>query len=67
MVDVAVWLRLMIATVRGALRDDFGIAASSIAFAAFLALVPLIGLIASAYGVIASPETVSRNLSLIHI
>jgi len=63
MVDVAVWLRLMIATVRGALRDDFGIAASSIAFAAFLALVPLIGLIASAYGMIASPETVSQNIA----
>ncbi|MDP1026847.1 YihY/virulence factor BrkB family protein [Sphingomonas sp. KR1UV-12] len=61
--NVAVWLRLMMSTVRGALLDDFGIAASSIAFAAFLALVPLIGLIASAYGMIASPETVSRNIA----
>lgn len=57
------WLRLLFVTLRGALRDDFGIAASSIAFAAFLALVPLIGLIASAYGVIASPAAVSRNVA----
>jgi len=61
--SIGIWLHLTIATVRGAVRDDFGIAASSIAFAAFLALVPLIGLIASAYGMIASPDTVSRNIA----
>jgi membrane protein len=32
------------------MRDDFAIAASSIAFAALLALVPLINLIARSYG-----------------
>ena len=57
------WTRLLFSTLRSALRDDFGIAASSIAFAAFLALVPLIGLIASTYGMIASPATVSHNIA----
>lgn len=48
---------------RSAMRDDFGIAASSIAFAAFLALIPLIGLIAGAYGFFVPAETVAHNLS----
>lgn len=45
------------------MRDDFGIAASSIAFAAFLAIIPLIGLIAGAYGLFVPGETVARNLA----
>ncbi len=57
------WLHLMVVTIRGALRDDFGIAASSIAFAAFLALVPLIGLIAGTFGLFVSPDTVARNIT----
>ncbi len=57
------WVALSVCTVRSGLRDDFGIAASSIAFAAFLALVPLIGLIAGAYGLFVPGETVARNLA----
>lgn len=57
------WVAVMFRTVRSAVKDDFGIAASSIAFAAFLAMVPLIGLVASAYGVLVSPEAVSRNVT----
>lgn len=53
---------ILVDTVRSALRDDFGIAASSIAFAAFLALIPLIGLIAAAYGMIVPPAAVADNL-----
>lgn len=56
------WTSLSSRAVRSGLRDDFGIAASSIAFAAFLAIIPLIGLIAGAYGVFVPPTTVARNL-----
>ncbi|AIT05284.1 hypothetical protein MC45_01355 [Sphingomonas taxi] len=49
-------------TIRSGMRDDFGIAASSIAFAAFLAIIPLIGLIAGAYGFFVPAHTVTRNL-----
>ncbi|KQM76046.1 hypothetical protein ASE70_09510 [Sphingomonas sp. Leaf22] len=57
------WTALSFRTVRGGLRDDFGIAASSIAFAAFLAIVPLVGLVAGAYGFFVPAATVARNLS----
>jgi membrane protein len=53
---------ILFATVRSAIRDDFGIAASSIAFAAFLALIPLIGLVAAAYGMFVPPAVVADNL-----
>jgi membrane protein len=53
---------ILSATVRSAVRDDFGIAASSIAFAAFLALIPLIGLVAGAYGMFVPPAVVADNL-----
>lgn len=56
------WAKLLVRTVRSALRDDFGIAASSIAFAAFLAMIPVIGLITGAYGLFAPPASVIRNL-----
>lgn len=57
------WIVIAARTVRSAIRDDFGIAASSIAFAAFLALVPLIGLIAATYGLFVSQATVAANLA----
>lgn len=53
---------ILSATVCSAVRDDFGIAASSIAFAAFLALIPLIGLVAGAYGMFVPPAVVADNL-----
>ncbi|MBQ1480739.1 YihY/virulence factor BrkB family protein [Sphingomonas paucimobilis] len=56
------WTMLLVRTVRSALHDDFGIAASSIAFAAFLAMIPLIGLITGAYGLFAPPTSVAHNL-----
>jgi membrane protein len=61
--NVLRWTVLSWRTVRSGMRDDFGIAVSSIAFAAFLALIPLIGLIAGAYGFFVPAETVARNLS----
>jgi membrane protein len=57
------WIVLAWQTVRSGMRDDFGIAASSIAFAAFLAIVPLVGLIAAAYGFFVPATTVARNLA----
>jgi len=57
------WTILSFRAVRSGMRDDFGIAASSIAFGAFLAIIPLIGLIAGAYGIFVPAETVARNLA----
>jgi len=62
---IGMWAVLSVRTVRSALRDDFGIAASSIAFAAFLAMIPLIGVIAGAYGMIVPPAAVADNLGKI--
>lgn len=59
------WITLLVLTVRGALRDDFGIAASSIAFAAFLAIIPLIGLVAGIYGLLVPATVVTHNLATI--
>jgi membrane protein len=58
---LANWSVLLFRTIRGGMHDDFGIAASSIAFAAFLVLIPLIGLIAGAYGMFVSSEVVAEN------
>lgn len=57
------WAMLSFRTVRSGLCDDFGIAASSIAFAAFLAIVPLVGMITLAYSLFVPPATVARNLA----
>ena len=67
---VAAWPRILFRnilfrTVIGGVRDDFGIAASSIAFAAFLALVPLIGLVAGAYGMLVSSARVTHDLAML--
>jgi len=45
------------------MRDDYGIIASSIAFAAFLSLLPLLGLVAAAYGVLVPPRVVADNIA----
>ncbi len=63
--QVALWLVLLGRTVRSAVRDDFGIAASSIAFAAFLALIPLVALIAGAYGMLVPHDMVASNIARI--
>jgi membrane protein len=61
-VAITSWIRRLWRTVRSCVRDDFGIAASSIAFAAFLAIVPLVGLITAAYGFLVPATTVAQNL-----
>ena len=45
------------------MRDDYGIIASSIAFAAFLSLLPLLGLVAAAYGMLVPPPVVAANIA----
>ncbi len=49
------WLASAVSTVRGARDDDYGTAASAIAFASFLALLPLLGAVALTYGM-ATPD-----------
>jgi membrane protein len=61
--DMLRWTVLSWRTVRSGMHDDFGIAASSIAFAAFLAIIPLISLITGAYGFFVPAATVAHNLS----
>jgi membrane protein len=63
--ETAGWTGILARAVRSAVREDFGIAASSIAFAAFLALLPLISLAASAYGILVPPEAVAQNLGTV--
>lgn len=48
--------------VRGAGRDDFGMVASSIAFSAFLSMLPLLALVALAYGTFTEPLEVIADL-----
>ena len=47
---------------RGAAKDDFGMVASSIAFSAFLSMLPLFALVALAYGTFTEPQEVVANL-----
>lgn len=42
--------------------DNIGLIAAGVAFYAFLALVPLLGAVVLSYGLIASPETVVKNM-----
>lgn len=51
------WARIVARSLNGAISDDFGIFASSIAFAAFLSILPLMSLVAVTYGM-AVPDTV---------
>ena len=48
-------------TGRGAARDDFGMVASSIAFSSFLSLLPLLALVALAYGTFTEPQRGGRR------
>jgi len=56
------WLTSAAQTVRAARRDDYGTAASAIAFAGFLALLPLLGAIALTYGMITPPGRVVADI-----
>ena len=45
------------------MRDDYGIVASSIRFAAFLAILPLLSLVALVYGMIVPADVVTTNIA----
>ncbi|TVV77334.1 YihY/virulence factor BrkB family protein [Sphingomonas solaris] len=45
------------------MRDDYGIMASSIAFAAFLSILPLLSLVALVYGIAVPAEVVTANIA----
>lgn len=56
------WGRAIARSVDGAGVDDFGIIASSIAFAAFLSILPLLSVVALAYGFVVPREVVASNI-----
>nr|WP_246352438.1 YihY/virulence factor BrkB family protein [Sphingomonas xinjiangensis] len=45
------------------MRDDYGIVASSIAFASFLSILPLLGLVAVAYSMLVPSQVVASNIA----
>ena len=56
------WRDVLIRTWREATDDNLGLIAAGVTFYAFLTIVPMLGVIVLAYGLIASPETVVRNM-----
>lgn len=56
------WLAGAVRTARGAGQDDYGMAASAIAFASFLALLPLLAAVALTYGMATPAERVVADL-----
>ena len=56
------WLAGAVRTVRGAREDDYGSAASAIAFASFLALLPLLGAVALTYGMVTPADRVVADI-----
>jgi len=57
------WGRIYARAADGAMRDDYGIIASSIAFAAFLSILPLLGLVAAGYGMLVPSHVVASNIA----
>ena len=57
------WGRIYARAVGGAVSDDYGIVASSIAFAAFLSILPLLSLVALVYGMVVPAEVVTANIA----
>lgn len=56
------WAASIVRTVRGAADDDYGMAASAIAFSSFLALLPLLGAVALFYGLVTPPARVVSDI-----
>jgi len=57
------WGRILARAIRGAVADDFGMVAGSIAFAAFLAFLPLLSVVALTYGALVPHEVVLGNVA----
>lgn len=56
------WKTVLIRTWREQSDDNIGLIAAGVAFYGFLALVPMLGALVLSYGIVASPETVLRNV-----
>ena len=56
------WKDVLLRTWKESTKDNVGLIAAGVAFYSFLALVPLLGAIVLTYGLVASPETVLKNM-----
>jgi membrane protein len=61
-IPLAGWKEIAGRTWRQTWIDNVGLVAAGVAFYGFLALIPLLGLIVMAYGLVAEPETVIGNM-----
>ncbi len=61
-IPLAGWKEIAGRTWRQTWIDNVGLVAAGVALYGFLALIPLLGLIVKAYGLIAAPQTVVRNM-----
>ena len=59
---IAGWREVLIRTWREATKDNVGLVAAGVAFYAFIAIVPTLGAIVLAYGLLATPATVLLNM-----
>lgn len=59
---LAGWREILVRTWREASKDNAGLVAAGVAFYAFIAIVPTLGAIVLAYGLIATPATVLTNM-----
>lgn len=56
------WKAIAARTWKRTWQDNVGLVAAGVAYYGFLALVPLLGIIVLAYGLVADPSTVARNV-----
>ena len=56
------WRDILIRTWRESTKDNLNLIAAGVTFYAFLTIVPMLGVMVLAYGLIASPETVVKNM-----
>lgn len=57
------WKDVVVRTAKEASKDNVGLVAAGVSFYGFLALLPLMGAIVLSYGLLADPQTVTRNMS----
>ncbi len=61
-IPLSAWKQILVRTWNQSWIDNAGLVAAGVAFYGFLALVPLLGVIALLYGFFVEPETVVRNM-----
>ncbi len=60
---LAGWKQILVRAWGESTKDNVGLVAAGVAFYAFLALVPLMGATVLTYGLVASPDTVLKNIT----